>query len=158
MKKPKKALGVFTFLCGFSALLAIVALLSIPETRETASGLLGGFSLNLVTLSLLLNVIIRGIGGVIGGVMLYKGMEKGYYICSVVWGYFLLTSLYGLAIMFASGAIDTWGLFANIAIIKLLLVVIFSSFFLVSLYKGFKDEPDADSSSKGSGGASAAGV
>ncbi|MDO6611308.1 hypothetical protein Q4601_16185 [Shewanella sp. 1_MG-2023] len=84
MKQPKKGLGIITVLFGLPALLAIVAILSIPDVRESTTGVWGGLSLNLVTINILLTVIVRGIGGIIGGIMLYKGMEKGYYICGVV--------------------------------------------------------------------------
>ena len=159
MKKQKKALGIFTFLCGFPALLAVVALLSIPDGTDAAE-LLGGFSLNAFTIGIIFTVIIRGFGGIIGGIMLYKGMAKGYYICAVVWGYFLLTSLYGLVSTLMSDVIDDWGIFADIAIVKLLVVIVFSSAFLVSLYKSYnsKSGGEKDNKSKHSDSVNAAGV
>ncbi len=146
MKQPKKVLGIFTILCGLPTLLAVILLSSLPSGES--AGFLGIFSFNLFTLSILINVVIPGFGGVIGGVMLYKGMEKGYYICAAVWLFFLLSSTYGLVTILVTNAIDTWGVFANIAIIKLVIVIVFSIGCLISLYKGFKVEPQNNNRSK----------
>lgn len=148
MKQPKKGLGIITVLFGLPALLAIVAILSIPDVRESTTDVWGGLSLNLVTINILLTVIVRGIGGIIGGIMLYKGMEKGYYICGVVWGYFLLTSLISLVVTLSSDVLETWGMFANIAVVKLLVMIVFSTLILVSLYKSFKINPEDNNKSK----------
>ena len=137
MKNPKKVLGIFTFLCGLPPILAAIGVLILPEVKESAVSAIGGFTWNLVTISLIATFVVRGVGGIIGGVLLFRGAIKGYYLSSVVWSYLLLTNLYtGVSLALAGGS-EGLSMINSSAIFSNVIVVAVSILILVSLYKGF---------------------
>jgi hypothetical protein len=88
--KKRKFIGFMTVLSG------------LPGLAGFFHFFMGGLNFSLVMLIMLSAILFRGICGVVGGVLLWKGKRLGYQLSIIAWTYLVIVGLVSLYQLFGT--------------------------------------------------------